>query len=421
MTSGQFKTFPVASIFVNRAERQRRNLNNIAELAQSIARVGLIHPPVIRRSGELVVGERRLTAVKTLGWTEISVQFIEELSEEELHKVELEENLRRLNLTWDEECKALQKYHSMRVKEDATWTINKTAEALGIDGSTAGKKLLVASELAKGNKDIAAAPRISTAINMAVRKQEREKQAAISSIIPVGAKPQTEAPPAPIAPLLNADFAEWARDYQGDKFNLLHCDFPYGVGQHKSNQASQEFGKYSDRPEDFWNLLDVLAASMNTVVHDSAHLIFWFSMDFYAPTREVLEKMGWKVNPFPLIWLKSDNTGIIPDVNRGPRRIYETAFFASRGDRKIVNAVSNGFSYPGSLKEIHQNEKPIAMLRHFLRMVTDEYTSILDPTCGSANALRAARSLGATTILGIERNPEFFTLAKEHYFDTITA
>jgi DNA modification methylase len=34
-------------------------------------------------------------------------------------------------------------------------------------------------------------------------------------------------------------------------------------------------------------------------------------------------------------------------------------------------------------------------------------TSILDPTCGSGTALRAARSLGAQRFLGLEANKEY--------------
>src|SRR5690606_15860787 len=104
----------------------------------------------------------------------------------------------------------------------------------------------------------------------------------------------------------------------------------------------------------YWRLVDTLGASMRNVVAESAHLIFWFSMDYYADTKVALEGMGWSVNPFPLIWFKSDNSGILPDPSRGPRRVYETAFLASRGDRKIIQAVSNVFAAP-VVKRIHMS------------------------------------------------------------------
>jgi DNA modification methylase len=59
------------------------------------------------------------------------------------------------------------------------------------------------------------------------------------------------------------------------------------------------------------------------------------------------------------------------------------------------------------------SEKPEPMLRHFFGMLVDENTILLDPTCGSGSALRAADSLGARAVLGLERNPEFAGLARD--------
>jgi DNA modification methylase len=144
--------------------------------------------------------------------------------------------------------------------------------------------------------------------------------------------------------------------------------------------------------------------------------MFWFSMDYYQETITQLEAMGWWVNPFPLIWHKSDNMGILPDPTRGPRRIYETCLIASRGDRKIVRAVSNVVSHP-TTKTIHMSEKPIGMLTKFMEMFVDEHTALLDPTCGSGNAIRAAEARGAHAVLGLERDTEFFNRAKEAYLN----
>jgi DNA modification methylase len=109
--------------------------------------------------------------------------------------------------------------------------------------------------------------------------------------------------------------------------------------------------------------------------------------------------------------VKSDGTGILPDPERGPRQIYETCLLASRGDRKIVRAVANAYSAP-TVRDTHMSEKPEPMLRHFFGMLVDENTIMLDPTCGSGSSLRAAESLGARRVLGLEINPEFAGLAR---------
>lgn len=413
MTSGQFTSFPVDDIFVDRAKRQRKELKDIPQLAQSISENGLIHPPVIKRDGELIVGERRWTAVKSLGWTHVPVQFVEDLSELELHAIELEENVGRVDITWQEQCLATERYHQLRLEQDSTWTIDNTAERLGMSTKTIYARRDVAKELENGNARVAAAPKFSTARNIIDRNSARKKASAVADI-------ETKITGVErVAPLIHEDFHDWSAGYTGTPFNLIHCDFPYGVDMQNSDQgAGAGFGTYQDDLTTYRNLLASLSTSMSNVVADSAHLIFWFSMDYYEWTKKELERMGWKVSPFPLIWMKSDNTGIIPDANRGPRRIYETAFFGSRGDRLIHTAVSNAFAHPGRDKSIHMNEKPVAMLKHFMRMVCDEYSRVLDPTCGSANALKAASALGAPTVLGLERDEEFFSRAKEAYFQT---
>lgn len=423
MTSGSFCSTPVDSIIILRDERQRRELRNIEELAESIHRLGLIHPIVITEDNVLVAGERRLTAVRSLGWTHVPTQLASDLDKLTLHAIELEENVKRVDITWQEKALAMDQYAELRRQQEGQLSQEAIAKELGLSRPEVSKNLAVAQALKTGNERVAKADKFSTALNIVERENSRKQSSAMEKVAATVAEvvslPDDEplAPPTKKVPLLNEDFHEWAAAYSGQPFNFIHCDFPYGVGMHKSDQgAGQEYGEYADSPDVYWNLLGTLDMAMSNVVADSAHLMFWFSMDYYHDTKKLLEKMGWKVNPFPLVWLKSDNTGIIPDANRGPRRIYETAFFASRNDRKIVQAKSNAFAYPGREKSIHMNQKPVPMLRHFMEMFVDEYSFVLDPTAGSAGALKAAESLGAGRVLGLEKDPEFFARSCEAYY-----
>lgn len=416
MTSGQFTSYDVSAIHVDRDLRQRRDPINISELAASIKAVGLINPIVIERDGKLLAGERRLMAVKSLGWDKITVQFVDELDEAQLQLIELEENVKREALPWQDECRAVQRYHALRSQADPEWNLAKTAEALAMAPPSVTEKINVARELDKGNARVTEAPKFSVARGIVQRTNERKAASAIESltadITGIEVKPK-------VVPLINADFIEWSETYAGPPFNFLHCDFPYGVGADQHDQgAAASHGGYGDSFAVYESLIDALAFSQPKLVAESAHLMFWFSMDYYQWTFDRLTSMGWKVQPFPLYWLKSDNAGILPDPKRGPRRIVETAFIASRGDRKIVQPVSNAIASP-TTKRIHMSEKPIPVLRHFFRMFVDEYTIMLDPTSGSGNGVRASSDAGASISLGVEKDPEFFNLAKEHYFDDV--
>lgn len=417
MLSGEFHTIPIDSIHVERDTRQRKTLKNIPELAASIARTGLIHPPVVDRDGTLRVGERRWTACKSLGWTHITVQFSDELDEAESQALELEENIARVDIEWQEECEAIATYHTLRSEQDVEWSVARTADALGYSVQTVGDKLRVANELRSGNERMLAAPKYTVARGLAQRAAARAEASAVETATASSIVEDVLPTPAKRVPLLNEDFHDWSASYTGPRFNFLHCDFPYGVGADKHDQGqAAAMGGYDDSPDVYWNLLDTLAGSMDNIVADSAHLMFWFSMDYYQETIDQLSAMGWRINPFPLIWYKSDNTGILPDPQRGPRRIYETALIGSRGDRLIVRAKSNVFAHPGKDKSIHMSEKPVPMLKYFMEMFVDEHSRVFDPTAGSANALKAASRLGAPTVLGLERDAEFFQRSSEAYF-----
>lgn len=416
-----FRTIPISSILINREERQRRELADIPDLADSLSRIGLINAIVITRENVLVAGERRLTAAKSLGWDSITAQYVDDLDPLSLQVLEFEENVRRLDLSWQDRCTTVEKYHSLRLQQEEGWTARDTARALGLTDSEVKELRDVAKEIERGNTRVIDADKFSTARNVTRRGNERARTSSLASISFVdggdnaGVDVGESAEPIHGAPFLNTDFSLWAPTYAGPPFNFIHCDFPYGVSMHKTAQgsAAQVFGTYHDHEDVYWDLLRTLDGAMANVVAESAHLMFWFSMDFYADTRELLTLMGWRVNPFPLIWTKSDNTGVLPDPNRGPRRTYETAFFASRGDRLIATPVSNTFAHPGREKTIHMNEKPIPMLQHFMRMFVDEHSRVLDPTMGSGNALHAARNLGADAVFGLEKDEGFFTLARE--------
>lgn len=406
MTSGQFSSIPLDKIRVERDRRQRREVTNVDELAESMARIGQINPITVTRDLILVAGERRFTAACKLKWTHVNVQFTDELTTSELHAIELEENIKRVDLTWQDQVRALDEYHNLRKADRPDWTQADTARAIGLTQNTVSEQLSVARNLT--DPRIAEAPKYSVAKNIVKRNEERKDEQAIVSLRQaIGAPadtPEEKAPPT----IINASFNEWAPNYEGPRFNLIHCDFPYGIEADSFNQGgAAAHGGYADDEGTYWELCRTLAGNLDRLATPSAHLMFWFSMKFYQPTLEFFAReTDFIIDPFPLIWMKSDNVGILPDPQRGPRRIYETALLGRRGDRKVVQAVANAVHHP-TVRDRHMSEKPEGMLRQFFRMLVDGNSLVLDPTCGSGSAIRAAESLGAKHTLGLELNPEF--------------
>lgn len=391
-------TIPISSITIHREDRQRRTLDDIDSLADSIARLGLINPITIDQDHILIAGERRLMACRQLGWTHVEARFFNDLSQTERVLLELEENIKRKDITWQEHTAAIAKYHALRKEEESTWDERKTAQAIGMSFQNVNKHIKVARELS--SPLVQQSPTFHTAVERA--QSVARKRDAIHMVASCDNTHQ----------IITADFIQWAQHEQ-EKFNFIHCDFPYGINyQNSPGQNSANLDRYNDTPEVYWQLFKTLSTNLDNFCAPDAHIIFWFSPNLYCQTWDMLKLLsGFTFEEHPLIWQRGENEGIAPDPYRRPRRIYDMAFFGWRGDAKINTIRANSFVAPTE-RERHLHEKSQTMLEHFFGMFVDSHTRLLDPTCGSGSALRAARVLGVTKIFGLEINEEFADVAR---------
>lgn len=483
--TNQYKRVPLDQIVVNADQRQRsRSELKVETLLTSIKKYGVLKPILVDDSNGtlvLIAGERRLTASKELGLPDIPVRFLRDLNESDLQRIELEENLKRSQLIWQDEAKAINILHNIYLADAAErgeeWTALKSSQELGIEYNKLLRTIRVAGEL--GNKQIAAMESLNAAYNFLSRKDERKVADAMSLILdtteelftgilaksgqeevpfdavsigdttephanPVALAEQTFAaqPISPKAPqnktfaeavaqlppqkskvaleaeaaILNQSFLDWAPNYNGRKFNFLHCDFPYGIDFNAGEMGGKgRQPSYNDNPNVYWELIQTLCNNLDKLISHSSHILFWFSMEHYSATLEAFAKhpqgrfIEWNLHP--MYWMKSDNVGIMPDPKRGPRRVVETCLMGATGDRLVVKPVANGYHAPTD-KSIHISCKPVPVLRHFFHMIVDENTHMLDPTCGSGSSLRAAETLKAGSVLGLEIDEQYCTDAR---------
>lgn len=109
------QTWPLARIKVR--DRIRRDLGDLDDLKASLAARGLINPVGVTADGDLVTGERRLTAARALGWESIDVRVYRDVSDLELLDVEVEENTCRKALTPGEAGKRYQQRKKLLAPE----------------------------------------------------------------------------------------------------------------------------------------------------------------------------------------------------------------------------------------------------------------------------------------------------------------
>jgi ParB-like chromosome segregation protein Spo0J len=94
-------TLQINSIVVR--DRYRRDLGDLQSLAASISDLGLLQPVVVTPDHVLVAGQRRLEAVKSLGWTEVDVRVVDStLDAVAALRAERDENTERKPMTASE-------------------------------------------------------------------------------------------------------------------------------------------------------------------------------------------------------------------------------------------------------------------------------------------------------------------------------
>ena len=445
--------------------RQRRSIpeSHIEDLSRSIKQHGLLHPIILKPDGTLVVGECRLRA-----WKRLEKLFPEEYSSgipyrctdqfepDQLKAIELAENIQRLDLDWKDKSLAFLAYYEIRSKwvaENETYEDGSSAEYtyaemsgdLNCSDRTARRQVQVGRKVQSGDPEILAC---QTARAAGALIERRTKRVIENELVTFGEieieKPKIKkkgtetvsdfdldlditvdlSKPKPVDyKIEKGNFTEWIDSYTGPKFNFVHCDFPYGINLHESDlyKTAAKDHQYDDSEELYDDLCSALIYAQDNVLSKSCHILFWFPMSKYWGTLRLFTDQGFFVEPYPLIWVKSDKMGIIPDPGRGPRRIYETAFIMSLGDRKILRPTVNAVweSSGGQGKE-HVSQKPQAIFADFLRMFIDEDSTVLDPTCGSGTALAAAIGLGANFIRGLDISDSCVQLAEDNCRNQLT-
>lgn len=462
--------------------RQRSNSDEPDEHFIASVKRQLIHPIVLRMAPDetgnstptLVVGYRRLAALKKLNTSElienIHFRFIENMTDNEAEIAELEENVKRSDLSWRDHVNAFGQIHEKYKRMYSDWTIEKTGEALSLSRAPTYTILMVYRNI--NSPALRDATNINQAFSILQLAASRRAASIVHDIINVGnqifnseetqnvnntngnshnsdnsyidpvsnsigtihnnnptnlsvtdpsvldSQKNLQYSEANSNPIRLANFIEWANEYVGPKFTLIHCDFPYDV-RYDSYAHSRTSYDVEYNPMGFWPLVDTLCNVSEKLASYQSHMMFWFSMNFYCELKAKLESAGWFVHNHPLIWFKSDNAGIIPETDgTWPRRTYETALLCSRGKRPLVKPLANIYAAPTPTNPIHPSQKHEPMLEHFFSMLIDETTDVLDPTCGSGSAIRVAEKLGARSVLGLDSDPRYVEAANSA---TITA
>lgn len=424
----------VSILAVITIDRIREDLGDIDALAASIRQHGQgidapIQPIVIERNTFiLVAGGRRLAAMTKLGVKELThgkhYVYRDEQSQIEREAVELEENLRRKELTWQEQVagkkrllEKLQAIHGVvalgaPTKEDALshvgsgFGINKLAAVLGESAAQTSKDIAIATAIeqfpALGKKDSKGAAMqslktLSTVLNIAaaaeVKKAARQIVDTQLGVVP----DSTTLAVVRRWSVYKGDFRTNLAAIPESSVDLIHTDLPYGTASTKVGAGAMEFGYTDVIDKNF--LLDVANASYK-LLRPNRYAAFWFGFVTYADLVNVLTTAGFKVCPVPLVWVKN-NVVVAQDYSLYAGR-YEACLIVKKGSPTMMRPnqpnVKN-FNFVSSANRTHANEKPVDLIHDILKDLVPTGGVVADLCAGTGSTGVAALKHGCEVIL----------------------
>lgn len=429
----QLHVFKVDEIIIS-ANRQRKEFTpeSLLELAGSITQNGLLHPVVVRREGDrivLVAGERRIRALHYV-WQfgdvvrcgeysfkegEVPAVYLGELDALAAEEAELEENIQRQDLSWQERAAATSRLTALK---------NKLAQRDGVSpptiaelteevrGSRSGsaqeetrKELIVARYL--DDEDVVKAKNVDDAFKILKRKEATKRNVELAAEI---GKTFSAAKHS----LYNEDCRPWLRDQPAETFDVVLSDPPYGMGADEFGDAG---GKavgahgYADSYEN-WQELFILGAvcqQLFRVAKSQAHCYLFCDVDRFQELRHLMVLAGWKVFRTPLIWHKPTAMRA-PWPLSGPLRRYELILYAVKGDRQVTRLYPDVVSYASDDNLGHAAQKPVGLFLDLLRRSVKPGDTVLDFACGTGPIFPACHELQCIAT-GVELDPAAYAIA----------
>lgn len=415
------------------ADRQRTKIEPkpLEELKRSIAgKKGLLHAPVLTFKDPnwyLVAGERRLTAMTQLHEAGLPFTFngeivpegmvpyvqVKDLTAVELMEAELEENVIRHDLSWQDEALAKKKIHEFRCMQNPDQTIIATARELVekapavTDARSETGMATVRGERAAIAESLIVAEHLNDPMVQRARSRKEayriildkvESQAKAQNVLNQMAKTSVIN-----HQIIHGDCLVELKKIPTGTVDTIICDPPYGMKADKMGKG--EFHMYDDSPEAALEVCRAIFTEGFRAAKPKAILFMFCDIDHFVTLRTFAAQQAWSVWRAPLVWRKGTD-GHSPWGRAGFVRTTEFILFAVKGQKELVYPGGPDvfdFKRPGRSERTHAAEKPIALLAHLIHLSTLPGMTILDPTAGSGPIITAASQKNCK-VIAIEKD-----------------
>ncbi len=413
MNKPEVRTIPITQIEIEDRVREEFDQEALDILAQSIRENGLLHYPVVTPiEGEdskykLIAGERRIRALKQLEWEEVPVSIRQNTSPLRLKVLELEENIARAGLTWQEEVKAKHQIHTLKTLEEDEWTLKDTAKLLNksegdiVQDINLARALIDKPELEKHKNKTDAYKET---------KQEKENQLRAELARRLREEGYGE------DYILCADCTEIIPELEEGQVDLIVTDPPWGTEVETSETVTPE---YDDSEEYMREIVKNAYNQMYRVLREGGHGYVFFGIQYMDWHISQLTKAGFEVDLIPGFWDKGSPGGMYSPGRESNQ--YEPYLHFWKGEPEPLKGK------PGNVKDakrvspeekIHSAEKPIEMWEQLIEPATEPGDLVVDFFAGSASSLRAALLLDRR-VFGCEVDEVIHQKAVERIEQTI--
>jgi len=401
-------------------DRQRTTVKEsaVAELAVSL-QVRQLHPIVVveldrvrfpdapsHLKYQLVAGYRRLLATALLKRPVIKAELLSNLSRIEQEEIELDENLQREQLSWQDEIKAKARLVELR-KQLYGDSIRDVATHVGESRGELWEDQRLAKAI-EANPELANSKNKTQAQNKLRLLQRREVLSAKAAELQSG-----RGDPALLAyesKVKLGDALQLVKAWPSSVFNCIVTDPPYGINLDagETKKGNPHPTVYDDATYDIMDLTAQIIPEAYRILQDNTHAYFFFDIKQYARIFRLLTDAGFTVDPIPLLWVKPGSGQVNhPDSRWGSG--YEACFFCRKGNRALLKqGQSNVLLHDPvpSNRKIHPVEKPVSLLRQLIETSTAPGETVVDFFGGSGSTAEAAIQTGRNFIL-CEKDPAY--------------
>lgn len=422
-----------SSIHIEIPTRQRRERPRgfIDQLKQSIISKGLMHPVVLslQEKGEqevwvLVAGESRFIAMSQLHTDGIpfkcngalipvgQIPYVRlgDLTADDLAEAELQENIIRANLTWQEEAEAKVLIFKLRQKQDPSFNQTDMAkEIVETDETTTvqaeqsflQRALMVQPHMHKPR--VRAAKTLKEATKVVLDEMENNFKA---NLLQSGAVQSNHK-------LIKGDALEVLPKLPAGQFDAIIVDPPYGIDADKYRTPTKEAGEkkfhgghhYQDSQEYSDRFCEAIFKEGFRLLRPRGIIFLFCDPDRFHSMRDMAARMAFSCWRTPIIWHKQgQQSAFAPWGSGGFVRSYEMLLFATKGQK--ILAIPGGpdvlsFARVSVATKVHAAEKPVELLTHLLQRACIPGDKLLDPCCGSGSIFAAADAM-KVSVTGIE-------------------